>query len=43
MKFAVEKSELVQHIQHLAGIISTKAASPILTNYLIEADEKKGS
>ena len=42
MKFAVEKSELVQHIQHLAGIISTKAASPILTNYLIEADEKKG-
>ena len=42
MRFAVEKSELIQHIQHLSSIISTKAASPILTNYLIEADEKKG-
>ncbi len=42
MRLAIEKKELVQHIQHLAGIVSAKSTSPILTNYLIEVDAKKG-
>ncbi|MBW6514978.1 MAG: DNA polymerase III subunit beta [Candidatus Syntrophosphaera sp.] len=42
MRLAIEKKELVQHIQHLAGIVSSKTTSPILTNYLIEVDAKKG-
>jgi DNA polymerase-3 subunit beta len=42
MRLAIEKKELIQHIQHLAGIVSSKTTSPILTNYLIEVDAKKG-
>jgi DNA polymerase III subunit beta len=42
MRLAIEKKELIQHIQHLAGIVSTKTTSPILTNFLIDADAKKG-
>ena len=42
MRLAIEKKELLQHIQHLAGIVSAKSTSPILTNYLIEVDAKKG-
>lgn len=42
MRLAIEKSELMQHIQHLLGIVSSKSTSPILTNYLLEADAKKG-
>lgn len=42
MRLAIEKKELVKHIQHLAGIVSSKTTSPILTNYLIEVDAQKG-
>lgn len=42
MRLAIEKKELIQHIQHLAAIVSSKTTSPILTNYLIEVDAKKG-
>lgn len=42
MRLSIEKKELIQHIQHLAGIVSTKTTSPILTNYLIDVDAKKG-
>jgi len=42
MRLAIEKKELVQHTQHLASIVTGKTTSPILTNYLIEADAKKG-
>jgi DNA polymerase III subunit beta len=42
MRLAIEQKELNQHIQHLAGIVSSKTTSPILTNYLIDVDAKKG-
>lgn len=42
MRLAIEQKELVHHIQHLVGIISAKTTSPILTNYLIEANADKG-
>lgn len=42
MRLAIEQKELVHHIQHLVGIVSNKTTSPILTNYLIEADATKG-
>nr|MBP7205972.1 DNA polymerase III subunit beta [Candidatus Cloacimonadota bacterium] len=42
MRLAIEQKELVHHIQHLLGIVSSKTTSPILTNYLIEADANKG-
>ncbi|MCB5246434.1 MAG: DNA polymerase III subunit beta [Candidatus Cloacimonetes bacterium] len=42
MRLAIEQKELVHHIQHLVGIVSAKTTSPILTNYLIEADANKG-
>jgi DNA polymerase-3 subunit beta len=38
MRLAIEKKELLQNIQHLASIVSTKNVSPILMNYLIEVD-----
>lgn len=41
MRLAIEKKELNLYIQHLAGIVSSKTTSPILTNYLIEVDAKK--
>ncbi|MCB5223752.1 MAG: DNA polymerase III subunit beta [Candidatus Cloacimonadaceae bacterium] len=42
MRIAIEQRELSHHIQHLVGIVSSKTTSPILTNYLIEADANKG-
>ncbi len=42
MRLAIEQKELVHHIQHLVGIVSAKTTSPILTNYLIEANADKG-
>ncbi len=42
MRLAIEQKELAHHIQHLVGIVSSKTTSPILTNYLIEADANKG-
>lgn len=40
MKFSIEKSDLLQNIQHLHNIVPSKNTMPILTNYLIEANEK---
>jgi DNA polymerase-3 subunit beta len=35
MRLAIEKKDLLAHIQHLAAIVPGKNTSPILTNYLI--------
>ncbi len=40
MKFSIEKQDLLSNIQHLYQIVPSKNTMPILTNYLIEADEK---
>ncbi|MBC8386200.1 MAG: DNA polymerase III subunit beta, partial [Candidatus Cloacimonetes bacterium] len=40
MKFSIERLELQHNIQHLFNIVPSKNTMPILTNYLIEADEK---
>ncbi|MFO7897403.1 MAG: DNA polymerase III subunit beta [Candidatus Cloacimonadales bacterium] len=40
MKFSIEKKELQANIQHLNNIVPSKNTMPILTNYLIEADEQ---
>ena len=37
MRFSIEKKELMQSVQHLISVAPTKSASPILTNYLIQA------
>ncbi len=42
MKFYVQKSDIVEHLQHLINIVPGKNAMPILVNYLIKADEEKG-
>ncbi len=42
MRFAIEKKELLQSVQHLASVAPAKNASPILTNYLIAADAATG-
>ncbi|MDD4147632.1 MAG: DNA polymerase III subunit beta, partial [Candidatus Cloacimonetes bacterium] len=42
MRFAIEKKELLQSVQHLASVAPAKNASPILTNYLIAADAETG-
>lgn len=42
MRLAIEKKELLQNIQHLASIVSTKNVSPILMNYLIDVDSESG-
>jgi len=42
MRLAIEKKELLQNIQHLASIVSTKNVSPILMNYLIDVDAASG-
>ena len=42
MRIAIEQLVHSHHIQHLVGIVSSKTTSPILTNYLIEADANKG-
>ncbi len=41
MKFSIEKQDLQSNIQHLYNIVPSKNTMPILTNYLIEADEQK--
>ncbi len=41
MKFSIEKLDLQSNIQHLYNIVPSKNTMPILTNYLIEADDKK--
>lgn len=40
MKFSIEKKDLQNSIQYLFSIIPSKNAMPVLTNYLIEADEQ---
>lgn len=40
MRFTIEKKELLSSIQHLVSVAPTKNASPILTNYLIQASEE---
>ncbi|MCK4956836.1 MAG: DNA polymerase III subunit beta, partial [Candidatus Cloacimonetes bacterium] len=42
MKFSINKKELQANIQHLYNIVPSKNTMPILTNYLIEADEQNG-
>lgn len=42
MKFSIEKKELMRSIQHLISVAPAKNASPILTNYLIEASSEDG-
>jgi len=42
MRFAIEKKELLQSIQHLVSVAPAKNASPILTNYLIQASAETG-
>lgn len=42
MRFAIEKKELLQSVQHLVSIAPAKNASPILTNYLISASSESG-
>jgi DNA polymerase III subunit beta len=41
MKFSIEKVDLQHNIQYLYNIVPGKNTMPILTNYLIEADEEK--
>ncbi|MCF7919838.1 MAG: DNA polymerase III subunit beta [Candidatus Cloacimonetes bacterium] len=41
MKFSIEKKDLLPFIQHLNNIIPSKNTMPILTNYLIKADENE--
>jgi DNA polymerase-3 subunit beta len=38
MRFTIERTKLLSHIQHLQGIVPIKTISPILTNFLLEAD-----
>ena len=40
MRFRVEKSILINAIQVVQNVISTKSALPILSNILIEAQQK---
>ncbi len=41
MKFSIERKDLLPHIQHLNNIVPGKNTMPILTNYLIEADDNE--
>ncbi|MCF7858036.1 MAG: DNA polymerase III subunit beta [Candidatus Cloacimonetes bacterium] len=41
MKFSIEKVDLQAQIQYLYNIVPSKNTMPILTNYLIEADDQK--
>jgi DNA polymerase III subunit beta len=43
MKFTIEKKDLWSNIQHLYSIVPSKNTMPILTNYLIEADDRAGT
>lgn len=40
MKFSIEKQDLQANIQYLYNIVPSKNTMPILTNYLIEADNQ---
>ncbi len=40
MKFSIDKQDLQANIQHLYNIVPSKNTMPILTNYLLEADEQ---
>jgi DNA polymerase-3 subunit beta len=40
MKFSIKKQDLLSNIQYLYNIVPSKNTMPILTNYLIEADEQ---
>lgn len=40
MKFSIERQDLLSNIQYLHSIIPSKNTMPILTNYLIQADEQ---
>ena len=40
MKFSIEKHDLQANIHYLFNIVPSKNTMPILTNYLIEADEQ---
>ncbi|MCD4819631.1 MAG: DNA polymerase III subunit beta [Candidatus Cloacimonetes bacterium] len=42
MKFSIEKKDLNTNIQQLIGIVPSRNTMPILTNYLIEANEETG-
>jgi len=42
MNFIIDKSELFRNTHQLFGVVPTKNAMPILTNYLIEADKDTG-
>ncbi len=39
MRLAIEKKDLLAHIQHLASVVPSKNTSPILNNYLINVYE----
>lgn len=43
MRLAIEKKDLLAHIQHLAAIVPVKNTSPILTNYLINVNADTNS
>jgi DNA polymerase III subunit beta len=40
MKFSIERQDLLSNIQYLYNIVPSKNTMPILTNYLIHADEQ---
>ncbi len=40
MRLAIEKKDLLAHIQHLVPIVPSKNVTPILNNYLIEVSEE---
>ena len=42
MKFAIDKKDLQNCIQHLVSVAPSKNVSPILTNYLIQASVETG-
>lgn len=41
MKITIDKQDLQANIQHLYNIVPSKNTMPILTNYLIRADEER--
>ena len=40
MKFSMAKSELVDHISQIQSVVPSKPALPILSNFMMEANEK---
>jgi DNA polymerase-3 subunit beta len=43
MKFTIDKQDLQANIQHLYNIVPSKNTMPILTNYLIKAEEENST